>query len=198
MGIGKQAKVVSKQQVSAMRLYLRGRRNGLRNETIFLLSVKAGLRAKEIAALEWSMVLDASGAIGGSINLTNRASKGQSGRVIPLHRDIRDNLEQMLDEISDRDCFSSSSRVVVSERSREVSSHVVVNMFRVWYRDLGLDGCSSHSGRRTFITNTARLISTVGGSLRDVQMMAGHASLVMTQTYIEADSKSQSKVVGLL
>ena len=58
MSLGKQSKVLSKKQVTAVSGYLRGRRNGLRNETVFLLSAKAGLRAKEIAELKWSMVLE--------------------------------------------------------------------------------------------------------------------------------------------
>lgn len=73
-----------------------------------------------------------------------------------------------------------------------------VNMFKRWYADLGLLGCSSHSGRRTFITNAAKKISTVGGSLRDVQMLAGHSSLAVTQRYIEGDSEARRKVVDLL
>jgi integrase/recombinase XerD len=62
---------------------------------------------------------------------------------------------------------------------------VIVNAFWHWYRTLGFDGCSSHSGRRTFITNTPRNISRYGGSLHDVQALAGHSSLSMTQAYIE-------------
>jgi hypothetical protein len=49
-------------------------------------------------------------------------------------------------------------------------------MFAKWFRALGYHGCSSHSGRRTFITNAARKISTVGGSLRDIQVLAGQTS----------------------
>jgi integrase/recombinase XerD len=71
-------------------------------------------------------------------------------------------------------------------------------MFQSWYGRLGLIGCSSHSGRRTFITETSKRISTVGGSLRDIQMMVGHQSLQTTQRYIESDSESQMKVVNLI
>ena len=71
-------------------------------------------------------------------------------------------------------------------------------MFQILYRDLGMFGCSSHSGRRTFITNAARKISTVGGSLRDVQALAGNASLAVTQSYIDGDSEARRKIVDLL
>src|ERR1700693_5671956 len=71
----------------------------------------------------------------------------------------------------------------------------IVNMFQRWYRHLGFVGCSSHSGRRTFITNAARKISTVGGSLRDVQMLAGHTNLRTPQRYIDANPEAQNRVV---
>ena len=64
----------------------------------------------------------------------------------------------------------------------------IINMFQSWYGRLGLIGCSSHSGRRTFITETSKKdVSTVGGSLRDIQMMVGHQSLQTTQRHIESD-----------
>jgi integrase len=61
-----------------------------------------------------------------------------------------------------------------------------------------LVGCSSHSGRRTFITNAARKISSVGGSLRDVQALAGHSSLAVTQRYIDGSEDARAKVVELV
>ena len=71
-------------------------------------------------------------------------------------------------------------------------------MFQRWYSDLGFIGCSSHSGRRTFITNLAKSVSLVGGSLRDVQSLAGHSNLQTTQRYIEADTDCQRKLVDLV
>ena len=73
-----------------------------------------------------------------------------------------------------------------------------MNMFHRWYRHLGFSGCSSHSGRRTFITNAARKISTAGGSLKDVQELAGHSNLRTTQRYIDANPDAQVRVVGLI
>ena len=195
MSLQKQSKTLSKKQVSAISAYLGDRRNGLRNQTIFLLSVKAGLRAKEISALDWGMVLTSDGEVGKEIHLTDTASKGRNGgRVIPLHPQIRQNLIEMRSETGG----SGSDRIIQSERSKAVGSQTIINMFQTWYRDLGLEGCSSHSGRRTFITQCARQISTVGGSLRDIQYLAGHSSLQTTQRYIEGDSRSRVKVVGLL
>jgi integrase/recombinase XerD len=61
-----------------------------------------------------------------------------------------------------------------------------------------MDGCSSHSGRRTFITRAARKVSQGGGSLRDVQELAGHTSLAMTQRSLEGDTKAKRKLGALL
>jgi integrase/recombinase XerD len=74
----------------------------------------------------------------------------------------------------------------------------IVNWFAAHYRHLGLEGCSSHSGRRTFITRTARLIAKVGGSLKDVQELAGHRALSTTERYIAGDRDAQRKLVRML
>jgi integrase len=194
MGLGKQAKTLSKGQVEAVLGYLAKTRWPTRNRLIFLLSVKAGLRAKEIASLSWRMVTDAGGQIGQSIRLENRASKGQSGRVVPMNEELR----TVLVDYSKTVIVSDSAFLIESERSKGMSPQAVVNLFWRWYRHIGFDGCSSHSGRRTFITNAARKISTVNGSLRDVQMLAGHSNLRTTQGYIEANAEAQVRIVDLV
>jgi integrase len=194
MSLGKQAKVLNSKQVDAVLNYISGLRYGLRNQVISLLSVRAGLRAKEIAALKWSMVLGADGEIGEFIHLTNNASKGMSGRIIPINRQLKAALLELFRQGE----IDPTGYVIRTERSDHTSAQAVVNLFQSWYRDLGLVGCSSHSGRRTFITNAARKISTVGGSLRDVQHLAGHSSLQTTQRYIEGDSEARKRVVDLV
>ena len=200
MGLGKQSKVLNKSQIEMISNYLRSKRNGLRNQTIFLFFLKSGLRAKEISQIRWKYVLKSDGdTIDDYINLPNSSSKGKSGRIIPLHKSIRENLQLLLIEHKKYRSFDlNSSFIVRTERSPFTSSQSVVNMFQSWYRKLGLLGCSSHSGRRTFITETSKKISLVGGSLRDIQMMVGHSSLQTTQRYIESDSESQRKVVELI
>jgi integrase/recombinase XerD len=199
MALGKQAKTLTKGQVDSLTAFLLTRRHGLRDQTVFLLSVRAGLRAKEIANLKWAMVLGADGEVADAIHLTDEASKGQSGRVIPLNRQLRANLVKMLAVARQgRQFHPETSYVITTERSAQTSPQAVVNMFKRWYGDIGLLGCSSHSGRRTFITNAARKISTVGGSLRDVQMLAGHSSLAVTQRYIDGDSEARRKIVDLV
>ena len=74
----------------------------------------------------------------------------------------------------------------------------IVIWFSRAYRAIGLDGCSSHSGRRTFITRAARLVHEAGGRLRDVQLLAGHRSIQTTQRYIDGDSDVQRRLVSLI
>lgn len=196
MGLGKQAKTLTKQQQDAVMSYLETTRHAQRNKVIFLLSGRAGLRAKEIAHLTWSMLTDASGTVSDAIHLTDAASKGKSGGVVYLNKDLKVALIDYRNSLKN---VSADDRVIRSERSNgSMKSGVIVNLFAIWYKRLGFEGCSSHSGRRTFITNAARKISSVGGSLRDVQALARHSSLSMTQKYIESDVLAQQKVVNLI
>ena len=88
MGLAKQAKVLSKRQIALTAALVAQTRYPTRNHAIFLLSVKAGLRAKEIAELTWDMVTDAEGNLGTALHLRDEASKGASGRVIPLNKEL--------------------------------------------------------------------------------------------------------------
>ena len=86
---GKQAKVLSNTDVNDLLAFARRTRNPTRNKVIVLLSAKAGLRAGEIANLTWDMVLDPRGRVGFALELRNSAAKNGSGRVVPVHADLR-------------------------------------------------------------------------------------------------------------
>jgi integrase/recombinase XerD len=196
-GIGRQAKIPSEHQQQALLAWLETRKHADRNRLIVLLSYKAGLRSKEIALLKWSMVMTADGDIGDHIHLTNEASKGKSGRIIALNKDLKRQLIKVK-EIGGITIADARKSVIQTQRGQGTSAQVIVNSFAEWYRKLGFVGCSSHSGRRSFITQAARKASLVGGSLRDVQALAGHASLTTTSRYIEMDAEAQSKLVNIV
>ena len=90
------------------------------------------------------------------------------------------------------------ARSCLSERGGPMTPLSIVVWFARAYCAVGLEGCSSHSGRRTFITRAARLVHKAGGSLRDVQLLAGHRSIQTTQQYIDGDSDAQRKLVAMI
>lgn len=192
---GKQAKVLTAKQIKAVLFYLsKNTRHKDRNEVIFLLSCKAGLRSIEISNLTWSMVTDSDGHLSNFIHLRNQATKGKKGgRVIPIAAVLRQALEKLpRPEDLERP-------VVISERGKgKMSAAVITNWFKSLYQDIGLAGCSSHSGRRTFGTNAARKVTEAGGSLKDVQDLMGHSSINTTQRYIDSNEQAKVKLVELI
>ena len=189
---GKQAKVLSDKHVEDLLFFAANSRHPERNRLIILFSVKAGLRAAEIAKLTWEMVLDPSGWVSNAIELQDWAAKKRSGRTIPLHADLKSALADW--QLSQMPV----GPVIKSERGGPMRPLSIVKWFADAYRCLGLEGCSSHSGRRTFITRAARVAHKAGGSLRDVQLLAGHRSIQTTQRYIDGDSDAQRRLVSLI
>ena len=194
--IGKQAKILKKKDMKRMLDYAGELTYPERNQVMILLSLKAGLRAKEIASLTWSMVTDASGELGDAIHLPYQASKGKSGRIIPLHPELREALEKLRGTYPR--ALTPQAYVIFSKHGPKLHPCRVVHWFGKVFKALGLEGCSSHSGRRTFITQAARKVSEVGGSLRDVQVLAGHSSLSITQRYIDTNTDAHRRLIALL
>ena len=189
---GKQAKMLSPDHVDAMLAYALHTRYPRRNRAIVLLSVRAGLRASEIAKLTWDMLIDPSGQVSNVIELRDHIAKNGSGRRIPLHPELRAALVDLLQG------RAAAGRVICSERGDGLRPISVIHWFAGCYRSLGLQGCSSHSGRRTFITRAARAVHRVGGSLRDVQQLAGHRSIQTTQRYIDGDTDAQRRLIAII
>jgi integrase len=189
---GRQAKILSKDSCDDLLVFASTTRRPLRNRLIVLLSIKAGLRAAEIANLTWEMVLTPAAEIGSAIELHDRAAKKSGGRLIPIHPELADALRDWRDQIE------AAGPIILSERGGPMSPVSIVNWFAKAYRAIGLQGCSSHSGRRTFITRAARLVHNAGASLRDVQLLAGHRSIQTTQRYIDGDTDAQRKLVSLI
>ena len=132
---GKHAKILTDHQLNCLLIFACNTRNPIRDKLIVLLSVKAGLRAGEIAKL-------------------------------PISPTLRAAL------MAWREVTTGTGPIIVSQRGDAMRPVSIVNWFACAYRAVGLTGCSSHSGRRTFITRAARLVHKAGGSLRDVQLLA--------------------------
>jgi integrase/recombinase XerD len=201
-GLTRQAKTLSDAQLRALLRYVETEtRFPERNRVLVLLSFKAGLRAKEIACLTWGMLMDAEGNLTDAMSLANCATKGRSGRVIPLHPELKAALGVLCQHELAKGRVSQNASVLTMKKGATdavTRSNSVQFLFKDWFAKLGFNGASSHSGRRTFITRAARKVGEVGGSLRDVQALAGHASIQVTQRYIDADPEAQKKLVERL
>src|SRR5688572_17658453 len=99
-----------------------------RDRVLFLLSVKAGLRAKEIASLTWGMVTDAERQVSETLHLENRASKGKKGgRSIPLHTDLHAALVMLQARSGEK--AAHNQPVIFSERGWGLSAAAV----QLWF-----------------------------------------------------------------
>src|ERR1051326_7647348 len=155
MGQGKQAKVLRPRELQRLLDHVSHSRHPARDRVTVLLSFKAGLRAKEISGLTWSMVTDATGELVDTISLPNRASKGKNGgRTIPLHNGLRAALASLMAVRGDK--VRPQLPVVYSERADGYSANAIAVWFLTRFREIGIEGASSHSGRRSFITAAAK------------------------------------------
>ena len=209
-GLGKQARVLKPVELKRVTEFVtNSTRFPERNLVVLSLSFFAGLRAKEIAGLKWENVIDGD-AVGNTMEIRNNFSKGKrGGRRIQVHSKLKPALEALwiLEQekgqtYKDRGTLKSYV-VTLSGGNPDLTSRAqsVVTLFNGkgkhlgWFARVGLPGATSHSGRRYFGTNAARKYSEVGGSLRDVQALMGHASLQQTQSYIDENEDAKRRLI---
>src|SRR5687767_14458766 len=82
------ARVLEMADVRRLLRHVRTGRYAVRNNVAVLLSFKAGLRACEIAGLEWSMVLRPDGKVDRHITVAGKIAKNRHGRRVPVHPDL--------------------------------------------------------------------------------------------------------------
>lgn len=194
--------------------------NPLIMEVAFKLSFFAGLRAQEIAGLKWfphvfstdntfrvneypmfgvdgNVLKDSAGNVqittSQSIFVGSDIGKYRRERYVPLNPVLADSLTRLYKEIPDSVSVIPSGRQDASQ-DLEKRAHALAMRIKRIYLSLGMPGASSHSGRRSFITRGARLANAHGCSIKDVQRLAGHQSLVTTQAYID-ETPEQAKLV---
>ena len=188
----KHAKTLTKQQLTATLRRAADSRYPDRDRVMVLLSVKAGLRAGEIAKLTWPMVVDAQGRIARHIELHDAAAKKRSGRTIPLHPDLRRSLRRLHKQNAVR------GPVIRSERGEALRPSSVVNWFARLYRELDSRAAHRTRGAAPLSPMPPGSCSRRAAALRDVQQLAGHRSIEHTQAYIDGDTRAKRRLVNLL
>ena len=218
----KRAKIITKEQFSFLLQKVKTSPHPLRDEVALRLSYGAGLRGGEIARLRWwNNVLDAQGNVSHEIRITSDVGKRSVERVVPLSEATRNALIR-LRKARPEDIYvfyaltaQGAPRVPLTDsRGRplkdkktgqvlmqvdpawegDVTPNAAVQWFRRFFQEAKFDGCTSHSGRRTFITDLARTCNKHGGSLKDVQLLAGHKRLETTGDYIEPSAQHRALV----
>jgi hypothetical protein len=148
MALGKQAKVLTDAQIKTCLTHMQTMRAPQRNTAMFLLSVDAVLRAKEIASVTWAMVTGAQGNLTDTIRLQNKASKCASGGDVGMSKLLFEALSDL-----QKSQNATQGPIIASELTRvAMSPNPVVCWFSGLYEALGFEGFSSHSVRRTIIT----------------------------------------------
>ncbi len=184
------AKVLDGIEIKRLRIVASSGRYGLRNICIVDFSYLCGLRAKEISALRISDVIGADGSVKDSFHLDKSNTKGDRGRAVYLsNKGLRKRLKAYLDT---RD--TSRDEMLFKSQKKSFSSQSVQNLLRKLYTDCGLEGCSSHSGRRSFCTN----LIMKGYDIKSVSVLMGHSSIQMTSKYIQENPVMMADMVASL
>jgi integrase/recombinase XerD len=188
----KRAKILSQRQLTLLVKKLEPTENFVRDKVMLLFSYKAGLRAAEIAGLEWEDLVDAEQRIHRKYFIVrSTTTKTGCDRKIPMNDDLRVALLALREHRP-----NDLKPMYATFGGYMTANNLTVYMWRL-YRRAGFSGVSSHSGRRTFITTLARKANNFGCSLKDVQRIAGHARMTTTELYIEPSTREHSLVNSL-
>jgi len=187
----KQALTLTDQQYKQVIAFCSTRKHTLRDQTIVHISFLAGLRAIEIAGLRVSDVYDDTGSVRTQFSISGKQTKGGDARTIYVSRKLRRVLEQYHAAIADR---RSSAPLFQTQLRSSFSANTMCQLFLQIYKDCGIKGASSHSGRRTFITKLAN----TGINVRLLAALAGHSDISTTQRYIDVNDTQLANAVELI
>ena len=197
-----QAKVLSEKDTRRVLLYIASHKHAARNRAIFLMTTNCGMRVGEVAAVRLCDVLTADGKIRDEIHLKAEQTKGNKGRTVMLSKKIQ---EEIYNYLSVRFKLKDLLAVTLTDTNRALfanqknchrgfSANTLSQFFTTLYARVGIDGASSHSGRRGFITNLANK----GVSVRVLMELAGHSSMAVTQKYIEVNHSMMRNAVEMI
>ena len=187
----KQARTLTDKQIKSVFAYCGIRRHAIRDKTIVAVSFYAGLRAKEIAALTIENVCDIDGNIRDEFILTKEQTKGRKARRVFICQKLKVFLKEYIKTIC---LHKHSGSLFKSQKGSAFSSNTMCQLFLNIYNSAAFTGASSHSGRRTLLTNLA----AKGVNVRVLAEIAGHSSIAITQRYLDVNDEQMRAAVELL
>jgi integrase/recombinase XerD len=188
----KQARVPTEAEFKRLVAVVSQGRYGPRNRMALMLSYLAGLRVGEIASLRWGDLLDGEGKVREQLRLSAFVTKGGRARVVFLNTRLRKEIVRYRDGLDRPPALLQP--VLITQKRSAFSANVLTQRMRGWYDLAGLDGGSSHSGRRWFITRLAH----AGILPKAIMMLAGHRHLSTTQRYIDVNDEMMRAAVEVL
>ena len=197
-----QAKVLSEKEIRKVVKVIESKRHSTRNRCMFLLTHGSGMRVGEVASLRICDVLQSDGSIKSEVYLSAIQTKGTKGRTVYLSDKMRDEISLYLKtrfKLNDllAVTLTDTTRALFANQKdchRGFSASTACQMFHYWYKEAKIEGASSHSGRRGFITNLANK----GVHVRILQELAGHSSIAVTQKYIDVNHDKLRIAVEML
>ena len=188
----KQAKTLSQQEVRRVLDYVATRKHALRNRVMILTTFLCGVRVGELAQLHIEDVVAADGTIKTEVHLDKGRTKHQHARTVFINERLRKELATYVATLTIR---SPQQSLFGTQKNRErgFTPNTAAQHFLTMYRGADIDGASSHSGRRTFITSLANK----GVGVRVLMSLAGHQSMSTTQSYIDVNAELMRKAVEL-
>lgn len=189
----RQAKVLNDKEFREVLAVIDSMRHSARNRAALMLSHYAGLRVSEIAALTVGDVLNAKGAVKEQVVLRASTTKSGEARTVFVGAKLRKELEQYVAtlKLADR---APEAPFLMTQKRTGFSGNTLCQLFTLLYSAAGIDGASSHSGRRWFITKLAHR----GVSAKVLMTLAGHKHLSTTQRYIEVNDEMMRAAIRLL
>lgn len=191
--MAKQAKTLNQTELRKALDYISTRKHAARNRAMLMVTFLSGMRVGELSSLRFQDVVDSEGNVRNEIRLTPEMTKGQFARVVFVNEKLRKELQQYIRIYNPAD---KSMKFFYSQKrdSDGFNANTLTQHFHFLYKRAGLDGASSHSGRRSFITNLA----SKGVSVRVLMSLAGHRSISTTQAYIDINDNMLRSAVELV
>lgn len=190
--MSKQAKTLTQQEVRRVLDYIATRKHSTRNRALLMTTLLSGMRCGEVASLRYKDVVDADGKIRDEIRLSAEQTKGNEARVVFVNEKLRKELEQYVRTHKPAN-FNAKFFYSQKRDSDGFTANTLTQFFHYLYKGAGVYGASSHSGRRTFITNLA----SKGVGVRVLMSLAGHKNIGTTQCYIDVNDEMLRKACEL-